>query len=254
MRLKKACLSALSILCIPALIVAGPGRGEITGEVTFTGTAAKPQVINMSKFPDCVKLNPKPRMTEDVVTGPGNALQNVVVYVSGGAAGTSSRSPVPAIFDQKDCHFSTHVLAFQAGQELQMSNHDPLAHNIHPMPHINREWNQILLPGTPPSSYTLDSPEFIPVKCNIHPWMRGYFVVLQLTILRSQEKMVDSDYLNFRRGNIPLLPGMRSSAREARKSLQVMASKYRWTLLSRKTPITKLHKIVGPCHFQSTGV
>ena len=133
----------------------------------------------MSKFPDCVKLNPKPRMTEDVVTGPGNALQNVVVYVSGGAAGTSSRSPVPAIFDQKDCHFSTHVLAFQAGQELQMSNHDPLAHNIHPMPHINREWNQILLPGTPPSSYTLDSPEFIPVKCNIHPWMRGYFVVLQ---------------------------------------------------------------------------
>ncbi len=179
MRLKKACLSALSILCIPALIVAGPGRGEITGEVTFTGTAAKPQVINMSKFPDCVKLNPKPRMTEDVVTGPGNALQNVVVYVSGGAAGTSSRPPVPAIFDQKDCHFSTHVLAFQAGQELQMSNHDPLAHNIHPMPHINREWNQILLPGTPPSSYTLDSPEFIPVKCNIHPWMRGYFVVLQ---------------------------------------------------------------------------
>jgi plastocyanin len=179
MRLKKACLSALSILCIPALIVAGPGRGEITGEVTFTGTSAKPQVINMSKFPDCVKLNPKPRMTEDVVTGPGTALQNVVVYVSGAAAGTYSRSPVPAIFDQKDCHFSTHVLAFQAGQELQMSNHDPLAHNIHPMPHINREWNQILLPGTPPSSYTLDSPEFIPVKCNIHPWMRGYFVVLQ---------------------------------------------------------------------------
>lgn len=179
MRLKKACWSALPILCIPALIVAGPGRGEITGEVTFTGTPAKPQVLNMSKFPDCVKLNPKPRMTEDVVTGTGNALQNVVVYISGGAAANYSPSRVPAIFDQRDCHFSTHVLAFQAGQELQMSNHDPLAHNIHPMPHINREWNKILLPGTPPSSYSLDSPEFIPVKCNIHPWMRAYFVVLQ---------------------------------------------------------------------------
>lgn len=133
----------------------------------------------MSKFPDCAKLNPKPRMTEDVITGTDNVLQNVVVYVSGGAAAMHSASAAPAIFDQKDCHFSTHVLVFQAGQELRMSNHDPLAHNIHPMPRINREWNKILLPGTPPSSYSLDSPEFIPVKCNIHPWMRAYFVVLQ---------------------------------------------------------------------------
>lgn len=179
MRFKKACLAALSILCLPALIVAGPGRGEISGEVTFTGTPPKAQAINMSKFPDCVKLNPKTRMTEDVVTGPGNALENVVVYISDGAAANSPPSPVPAIFDQKDCHFITHVLALQAGQELQMSNHDPLAHNIHPLPHINREWNKILLPGTPPSSYSLDSPEVIPVKCNIHPWMHAYFVVLQ---------------------------------------------------------------------------
>jgi hypothetical protein len=179
MRFKKACWSALTILCIPALISAGLGRGEITGSVTFTGTPAKPQLINMSKFPDCVKLNPKPRMTEDVLTGSGSALQNVVVYISGGASAAFSPSPVPAIFDQKDCHFLTHVLVLQPGQELQMSNHDPLAHNIHPMPHINREWNKILLPGTPPSSYSLDSPEFIPVKCNIHPWMRGYFAVLR---------------------------------------------------------------------------
>src|SRR5271156_3841771 len=179
MQFKKACLSALSILCIPALMVAGPGPGEVTGEVSFTGSLPKPQVINMSKFPDCVKLNPKPRTTDDIVTGPGNALENVVVYISGGATGPDSPSSAPAIFDQKDCHFTTHVLVLQAGQELQMSNHDPLAHNIHPMPHINREWNKILLPGTPPSSYSLDSPEFIPVKCNIHPWMHAYFIVLQ---------------------------------------------------------------------------
>lgn len=179
MQLKKACLSALSILCIPALILAGQGRGEVTGQVTFAGTPPKPHVINMSKFPDCVKLNPKPRMTEDVVTGPDNALENVVVYISGGADTISPPPTSSAIFDQKDCHFTTHVLVLQAGQELQMSNHDPLAHNIHPMPHINREWNKILLPGTPPSSYSLDSPEFIPVKCNIHPWMHAYFIVLQ---------------------------------------------------------------------------
>ena len=27
-------------------------------------------------------------------------------------------------------------------------------------------------PGTPPFSYAYDHEEFIPIKCNIHPWMR----------------------------------------------------------------------------------
>jgi hypothetical protein len=34
-------------------------------------------------------------------------------------------------------------------------------------------------PGTPPFSYAYDQEEFIPIKCNIHPWMQGYFVVLK---------------------------------------------------------------------------
>ena len=167
MRFKKACWSALTILCIPALISAGLGRGEITGSVTFTGTPAKPQLINMSKFPDCVKLNPKPRMTEDVLTGSGSALQNVVVYISGGASAAFSPSPVPAIFDQKDCHFLTHVLVLQPGQELQMSNHDPLAHNIHPWMRgyfavlrtnyfaVTGEDGRFRLPELPPGNYTV---------------------------------------------------------------------------------------------------
>jgi len=33
-------------------------------------------------------------------------------------------------------------------------------------------------PGTPPFSYSYEKEEIIPVKCNIRPWMQGYFVVL----------------------------------------------------------------------------
>jgi Carboxypeptidase regulatory-like domain len=35
------------------------------------------------------------------------------------------------------------------------------------------------LPGTPPFAYSYDQEEFIHIKCNIHPWMDGYFVVLK---------------------------------------------------------------------------
>jgi Carboxypeptidase regulatory-like domain len=38
---------------------------------------------------------------------------------------------------------------------------------------------QVQPPGTPPFSYAYDHEEFIPIKCNIHPWMQGYFVVLK---------------------------------------------------------------------------
>ena len=34
-------------------------------------------------------------------------------------------------------------------------------------------------PGTPPFSYAYDREEIILIKCNIHPWMQGYFVVLK---------------------------------------------------------------------------
>jgi Carboxypeptidase regulatory-like domain len=179
MQLKKLCMAALSILCVPAVAGAGPSSGIITGKVTYTGSPAKPEPINMSKQPECIKLNSKPLMAEKVVTGPGNALQNVVVYISAGASDVSPAPANPAIFDQQNCHYTTHVLAFRVGQDVKIFNNDPFNHNIHPLPQINREWNKIQLPGTPPFSYSYDQQEFIPIKCNIHAWMQAYFVVLK---------------------------------------------------------------------------
>jgi hypothetical protein len=43
---------------------------------------------------------------------------------------------------------------------------------------INREWNKIQPSGTPGFAYSYENEEFIPVKCNLHPWMQGYFIVL----------------------------------------------------------------------------
>jgi len=173
----KVCLAALSFLGVLAVSAAGQTSGAITGKVTLTGTPPKSQVIDMSKEPECVKLNPKRRMAEDTVTGPGDALKNVVVFISVGAPAKSAPT-TPVSLNQQNCHYTTRVLAFQVGQEVQVFNSDPLTHNIHPMPITNREWNKVQLRGTPPFSSSFSSPEFIPVKCNLHPWMRAYLAVL----------------------------------------------------------------------------
>jgi hypothetical protein len=179
MQLERVYLAALSILLVPVITGAGPGVGIITGRVTYTGTPAKPLPINMSAQPECVKLYSKPLMTEKVVTGPGNALQNVVVYISAGASDVSPAPATPADFEQHNCRYTTHVLAFRVGQDVKIANNDPFNHNIHPLPKLNREWNKIQLPGTPPFVYSYDNEEFIPIKCNIHAWMQAYFVVLK---------------------------------------------------------------------------
>ena len=175
----KILIAVLSILAVRALPAARPSNGTIIGKVTLKGTSPKAQAIDMSKQPDCVKLNAKPQMTEQVLTGPGNSLENVVVYVSGGESDTSPAPSIPVTFDQRNCHYTTHVLAFRVGQEVNISNSDPFSHNIHPLATLNREWNKMQPPGTPPFSYSYGNQEFIPVKCNIHSWMRAYFVVLR---------------------------------------------------------------------------
>jgi hypothetical protein len=167
-------------LACPTLLAASPGGASITGKVVLRGIPPKSKPVDMSKEPECLKIHAKdPLLPETVVTGAGNALQNVVVYISAGTTDSDSVPLRPASFDQHDCHYTTHVLAVHTGQEISISNSDPFSHNIHPLARVNREWNRIQPPGVPAFSYAYESEEFIPVKCNIHPWMQGYFAVLK---------------------------------------------------------------------------
>jgi plastocyanin len=178
MKIKQLCMAGLAVLAVSAMAYAGPSGGTLSGKVTYEGTPAKPKPIDMSKEPSCAKQHATPVTTETVVTGPNNSLENVVVYISAGAQDESAPSQ-PAKFEQKGCQYIPHVLAFQVNQPLEITNDDQTSHNIHPRPTINREWNKSQPAGTPPFTEKYDKPEFIPVKCNIHPWMSGEFVVLK---------------------------------------------------------------------------
>jgi plastocyanin len=181
MKLAKSGLAALALLTVPTGVFAGPpNHGGVSGIVTLSGNPPKYKPVDLAKEPVCVKMHASdPLFPENVITGPGNSLRNVVVYISAGSRDNAGSASAPVTFDQQGCHYTTHVLALRLGQEVRISNNDPISHNIHPLAKVNREWNKIQLPGTPPFSYTYDHEEFIPIKCNIHPWMQGYFVVLK---------------------------------------------------------------------------
>ena len=175
---------ALLTLGIPALSLppdpASPpfDEGGIAGKVTFEGIPAKHKSIDMSPEPNCAKFYSTPPMPEGVVTGSDNSLQNVVVYVSAGAPDETSSGPVVTLH-QRGCRYTPHVLALRINQEIWVQNDDSVTHSVHPMARANKEWNRSQPPGTPPFAVKYDKPEFIRVRCELHPWMRGIFAIMK---------------------------------------------------------------------------
>lgn len=165
----------MTLLLCPGLMFAG----TVSGKVTYTGTPAKPRPIDMSNEPTCARQHATPLMSETVVTGANHALANVVVYISTGAPDEGQVPAQAVTFEQKGCQYVPHVLAMHTGQEVKIVNNDQTSHNVHLLAKANRKWNKSQPPGATPIVDKYDKEEFIPVKCNVHSWMRGYLAVLK---------------------------------------------------------------------------
>jgi plastocyanin len=172
----------MTILALSLLgrVSATDGSPSLTGVVKFEGAAPKPSRIDMSSDPYCAKAHSTPATTEDIVVGATGVLANVVIYVSDGLGARTFQPPQqPAVFEQKGCQYKPHVLALQANQKLEVVNSDETTHNIHPNPNNNREWNMTQPHGVPLEQTFAREEIAIPVKCNVHPWMRGFIAVFK---------------------------------------------------------------------------
>lgn len=148
----------------------------ITGKVLFEGTKPVMPRIRMDAVPACVEASKEPVYSEEVVVNDNGTLRDVYVYVKEGLGDRTFPVPSePAKLEQLGCTYKPHVLGVMVGQKLQITNDDPTNHNVHPMPTVNREWNQSQPPSSPPIVQEFARPEvMIPIKCNVHPWMKAY--------------------------------------------------------------------------------
>ena len=152
---------------------------DVTGKATFDGAAPKPKAISMKAVPQCDKQHTDPVYEEFIVVGDKGELKNVVVYVKDGAKLGGAAATAPVILDQKGCVYSPHVVAVMVGQDLKAQNSDGFLHNVHGLCKENQEFN---FPQTQKGQVTkIDAtaaPETYKVKCDVHPWMNAWVVVL----------------------------------------------------------------------------
>ena len=153
--------------------------GSISGKVVLDGEAPSNPRINMSAEPDCAGLHSGAVRAETSVVGDGGALANTFVWVRDGLEGKFEVPSSSVSLSQKGCIYTPHVVALQSGQVLSVTNEDPTTHNVHPLPKVNREWNKSQTANASAIERTFSRQEImLPVKCNIHPWMRSYINVV----------------------------------------------------------------------------
>ena len=160
-------------------------EGSLAGTIAFEGAVPAPKPISMDADAAC--SNPGATI-EDVVVKDGK-LQNVFIYIKDGkltdkgqnVAALAFDPPSDArVLDQKGCQYTPHVIGIQTGQKLSVTNSDQTAHNVNVQAKSNPQFNQSQPNNAAPIEKTFARAEsLIPVKCNVHPWMKSFINVMR---------------------------------------------------------------------------
>jgi plastocyanin len=154
--------------------------GSVMGKILFNGVLPRMRTIDMIDVPNCAKMHATPVSTGNILLGDNGALQNVVVYLQGDFSAYSfPQTEMPVKVNQEGCIYDPHVVAVMTGDPLEVTNVDSVTHNINAMSRLRQGWNETQLPGGTPIVRRFAREEIpMPVKCNMHPWMRFYVAVL----------------------------------------------------------------------------
>ena len=167
----------VTVLVWPGIAVAA---STVTGTITFTGKPPALKPLAMDADPACAKKHSKPVPAEMLVLGSGNAMGNVIVWVSKGLpAGKKFPVPTtPVTLDQKGCVYVPHAMGIMVGQAYRILNSDGILHNVHTLPKINPSFNRAMPATSKEATTTFAKPEPIfQIKCDVHPWMTAYIGV-----------------------------------------------------------------------------
>ena len=147
----------------------------LRGQVLYTGPPPPPR-----KVPVTVDqyVCGKEKDAEDLVLSARRGIRSAVVWLADpppAPAQPAHASATPQM-DQKQCSFTPRVVLVPVGGTVEFLNSDRLLHNLHATPKQNAGFNRTQPKGrTIPVAFA--RPEFIPIACDLHSWMRGWVVV-----------------------------------------------------------------------------
>lgn len=148
------------------------GSGVIQGTVKFAGAVPAPEDWGGTSSSDCRALHPG---TIQLVKVQDGKLEDAFVYVKAGLPEGYYPTPEKAVVvDQKGCEFMPRVFGLVAGQPIEFGNSDAFMHNVK-----SPEFNQgLATKGVKMQLKLQEEGVMVPIRCDVHPWMRAYVGVL----------------------------------------------------------------------------
>jgi plastocyanin len=162
------------------------GWGTFKGRVVFDGAPPSVKVLQdkgKAEKDNTVCAVENPIVSEQlVVDGASKGVKNVLVYFPRPTAvSDDARKAVTGkkvTFDQTKCVFEPHVLGMTVGEVVVLKSSDPVNHNVNVKLKAST-FNQTIAGGKA-QDYPLTGFERTPgqVVCDIHPWMKAWWMVL----------------------------------------------------------------------------
>jgi len=163
--------------------------GTIKGRVVWGGDEAPAQknIVEKGQAPKdpavCAAAGPIPDNTL-VVDPKTKGVRYAIVYLvkpngeNPAAVKAIAEKKASVVVDNKNCEFVPFATALHQDQKVDFTSSDPVNHNVHGTPFANEGFNVILPPGGSLTKSFVAEKRVIPLTCDIHPWMKGYLMVL----------------------------------------------------------------------------
>lgn len=208
----RSLLSGLVMLGLSASqSVYAEGYGTLKGRFVINGSIPKLKLKVQkgdpeAKDPACCAAQNVPN-DELQINPKNNGIKDVFVFIK-----KISKSDIhpdlkkskekEVVFDQKGCRFIPHAMVVRTDQVVRVKSDDNIQHNTHTYSVLNKGENFIIDPnnrvGIVMPKFFIK--EFLPieVKCDIHPWMKAWWCIID----HPYAVLSDKDG-NFEMKNIP---------------------------------------------------
>jgi plastocyanin len=160
---------------------AGP-TGQLRGVVRLDGEAPAAAVDPITENQDtCGESALLPRLVVD----DDNGVQHAFVFLEGVESAGASAPGEAALIDQQRCRYVPHTMTVLTGTELEITNSDPILHNVHGTAVVGEQNGRTVFNVAQPRQGVrtriddaLAEPGMVHLTCQAgHPWMSAWILV-----------------------------------------------------------------------------